>query len=555
MSVVRRLVALLLAVLAGLAWPQAMLAAKTHALLIGAGEYRAGGIERLAGPANDLRAMQALMQDIGAERQIVLRDERATRSDVERALYELGSTAAPGDWIVIYYTGHGAQAVVAGGDRGGRLVQFVPLSGFDPDQQDPEHFIVDKDFYAWMKLYIAPEVNILMMVDSCHSGSMQRSIKPQLYSYVARAAFTRRGQPLELVARPGPRFGTLLATGSAAAAEIDTLEPEDLPNLVYFGASQDGQLALEMQLPVAGGESRGLLTFAFEQGMRRSGTREDRPAADLDGDGVVLIEEMAAYLGGQVHLMSAFRQDSTATFSGERGGTALLSAARPTLGWSSEPPPSLQIVPPMSPEAVGETRSFRVAATDAAADFRWQRITGNLYRRSGDIVAEALPSIAEVDDTITKWQTIAALAPLAAERSVRLTLAPFGFDWLYEPGSRIALSLRRLPGWQARPLYATIFNLASDGTVQLIYPLAGEDGRLPTGKAETDLLEVEVTAPLGTDHLIVVTTSAPADYLRAVLRTADGKRAGPRVIRPLQHELKQAGAAGSLAIFELYTGR
>lgn len=128
-------------------------------------------------------------------------------------------------------------------------MQFVPLSGFDPDQQDPEHFIVDKDFYAWMKRYIAPEVNILMMVDWCHSGSMQRSIKPQLYGYVARAAFTRRGQPLELVARPGPRFGILAGTGMAAAAEINALDPEDLPNLVYFGASQDGQLALDDQLP------------------------------------------------------------------------------------------------------------------------------------------------------------------------------------------------------------------------------------------------------------------------------------------------------------------
>lgn len=547
MSVLRRYLAL---VLATLACTPAGLAAKTHALLIGSGAYRSEQIAPLEGPANDLKAMQQLVQEIGAERLIVLQDGQATRSAVEGALFDLASHAAPGDWIMLYYSGHGAQAVMPGTSKA-RLLQFVPLSGFDPDAQDPEHFIADKDFYAWMKLYIPPEVNILMMVDSCHSGTMQRSIKPQLYGYVARRALGRNGQPIELIGRPGPQFGTL----AGVAAANDDVEPEDLPNLVYFGASQDGQLALEMQLPVAGGESRGLLTYAFQQGLTRPGSRDDRAAADLDGDGVVLVEEMAAYLGGQVHLLSAFRQDSTATYHRDRSALALLSEAPPALKPVSEPVASLQVIPRADAAELAEHQTFRLAGEGQAADFRWHRLTGNLYRRSGDLVAEALPSIAEVAHTIEKWQTIAALSPLAAERSVQLNLDPFGFDWLYEPGSRIAFTLKRLPGWNDRALYVTIFNVASDGTVQLIYPLGGEDGKLLPGVGDIDLLEVEVTSPFGTDHLIAVTTDGPAEYLRAALRVANHKRAAATVIRPIRHELQKAGAAGSLAIFELYTGQ
>lgn len=215
----------------------------------------------------------------------------------------------------------------------------------------------------------------------------------------------------------------------------------------------------------------------------------------------------------------------------------------------------MEIIPPLTPEAMDTTPPLRIAGAGEVADFRWQRITGNLYRRSGDLVAEALPSITEVADTILKGQAVAALAPLASERSVRLELEPFGFDWLHEPGSRITLGLKRLPGFRERALYATIFDIASDGTVQLIYPLAGEDGRLPPGKAEIDLLEVEVTPPFGTDHLIAVTTSAPPDTLRAALRAADRKRAAARMVRPVQQALQQAGASGSLAIFDHYTGR
>jgi hypothetical protein len=191
-----------------------------------------------------------------------------------------------------------------------------------------------------------------------------------------------------------------------------------------------------------------------------------------------IIEEMAAYLNGQVHLLSAFLQDSTATFGSFVGNVPVLSRARPALKPAGETIPSLRISPRLDPGDLPPEHAFALAGDDQPADFRWDRTSGRLYRRSGDRVAEDLQSLADVAATLEKWQAVGALFPLAAERSIRLKLAPNGFGWLHEPGARIALRLERPPGWREGTRYAAVFNIASDGTVQLIYPLAGEDGRL-----------------------------------------------------------------------------
>ena len=546
----RRLLVRLTFFAVALASAQGGLFAETHALLIGSGDYRSDQINDLEGPANDLAAMRRLVTDLGAANLVVLSDEEVTRTSVEQALFELGRKAAAGDWIVLYYSGHGAQAL-APGDEGGEKLQFVPLPGFDPDRQDPKHFIVDKDFYAWLKTYVPRDVQILMIVDSCHSGTMQRAIRTELYGYTARNTLLRSGQPIELVPRPGPQFRTF----DDVLPADDGIERTDLPNLIYFGASQDGQLALETALPSAGGESRGLLTYAFEQGLTRPGSQADRPASDLDNDGIVSVEEMAAYLNGQVHLLSSYRQDSSAIFPSEVGGQALLSETPSMLEEKSTPLPKLRIAPSLPTEDIQGGHPFEIVGSSASADFIWDRKDGLIFRRSGDLVAENARELSEVAGAIEKWQAMQALSPLVAERVIRLNVEPNGFDWLHFPGDRLKLSLERIPGADDAAIHATIFNIAPDGTVQLIYPLAGDAGIIPAGASGLDLLEVEVTPPFGAEHLVAVSTRGPAPYLRAALRSADGQKSAARIVRPIQEELRRAGDAGSIVIFELYTGQ
>src|SRR5690606_17802573 len=125
--------------------------------------------------------------------------------------------------IFFYYSGHGAEAQGSGtaGDDGPRD-QFVPLSGFALDKQDPEKFIVDKDFYSWIARYVPRTVQVLMMADACHSGTLHRSVNPGAFRFTPRLALRGASEGITLVARPAPRFPAIIA--DAAAQEGGTMK-------------------------------------------------------------------------------------------------------------------------------------------------------------------------------------------------------------------------------------------------------------------------------------------------------------------------------------------
>ncbi|OHC92250.1 MAG: hypothetical protein A2792_09225 [Sphingomonadales bacterium RIFCSPHIGHO2_01_FULL_65_20] len=506
------------------------------------------------GPANDLTAMERLARSMQASDVVALRDGAVSRSSVETAIHDMGLRAQPGDWLLFYFSGHGAQALAQNpSDEDGAFDQFVPLPGFDPDAQDPETFIVDKDFYAWMKRYLPADVAILMVVDSCHSGTMHRAIDPRSYAFTPRIAF-RPGdaRAITLTARPGPRLGALRSDAGEAGA--GATRRDDLPNLVYIGASRDDQLALETELPQEGAPQRGVLSYAFEQAFTLPGMVETSPIADLDGDGQVSVIEIGSYLNSQVRMLTAQRQESTLFFPRDW-------AERPLL--SSLPAPRLDYDLPM-PQVIiagqdevmtlpsGAT-AWRLAASSNDADFLWVLSTREVLRRSGDIVATGIDSPLAFAGVMDKWQTVMTLRPLVSELAMRLTVNPLGSDELYPEGTRISMLLARVKRGGGN-LHATVFNLASDGTVQFIYPLDADGPGLLDNALRQSLLETVVVPPFGVDHVIALATPEPPEALRAALRNADGQRAAAGLAGLIRSELKRARGKGSLSIAELYTG-
>jgi hypothetical protein len=530
----------------------APVAAETRALLIGVSRYQSSVMPDLRGPANDLTAMDALVRGIGASDVTTLRDGQVTRTSVESALQSIGLRAREGDWILLYYSGHGAQAAAqARSAADGNFDQFLPLPGFDPARQDPERFIVDKDFYAWLKLYVPAEARVLMLVDSCHSGSMYRAIDPRSFAFASRLALSDGdSRAFQLVARPGPRLAAVRPNAAVPVAELR----EDLPNLVYIGASRDDQLALEAELPQEGAPQRGVLTFAFEQGLTSPGSNEASPAADLDGDGIVTIVELGSYLNSQVRLLSAQRQESTAFFPSAWSELPVLAASvspRPPLVL---PPPTVRVQGGSEPAPdLSASPSWRISESPGEADFIWDRDTGDIVRRSGDIVASQVATPAAFEGVIEKWQTIQALQPLVSELPARMAVKPNGSDYIYGPGTPVTLTLSRTRPAPGRR-YATVFNLASDGTVQLLYPLAPDgDGLLPEG-GDISVLQTEIVAPYGVDHIVAVTSPENMSALRAGVRSADGQRAAGRLIGLIRADLKRGRGKGSMSIAELYSG-
>jgi hypothetical protein len=528
--------------------------AETRALLAGVWQFNSALIPDLEGPANDLVAMEQLARVEGATDITVLRNSAVTRTTMETALHALGLRSKPGDWILFYYSGHGAQADAAvKGTADGDLDQFIPLGGFDLDKQDTERFVVDKDFYAWIARYIPRDVQVLMIADTCHSGTMHRSIDSRAFRFTPRLAMRNSASDIRLVARPAPRFPAVLAEATG-----DGATRSDLPNLIYVGAALDDQLALEASMPVEGAPSRGLLTYSFEQALTARGADGASLAGDLDADGKVTVGELGVYLNTQVRALTGQRQESTAFYATGKEKLALFAAVAP-------PPPAPPIAPALpaifamdakaGSALGGPGQPWRVAPAMSQADFGWDMAKAIVLRRSGDAVAQNIASAASLRGVIEKWNAVEALRPLLSEAKARVAIGPERNGARYAPNANVTIALQQSADGGGPPLYATIFNLASDGTVQRLYPLADDGDGLLGKPGGLPAFENRAVAPYGADHVVALLTPDNPVAFRALLRGVDNQRAAGQLVAPIKEALSKAAGKGALSIGELYTGK
>lgn len=532
--------------------------AEVRALLVGVSHFNSPIIPDLEGPTHDLAAMESLARKQGATDVTVLRDDSVTRTTVETALHALGLRSRPGDWILLYYSGHGAQAEAkVKGTRDGDQDQFLPLPSFDPDNQDPERFIVDKDFYDWLARYVAPEVQVLMIADTCHSGTLHRSIDPRSYRFTPRLALRAVASSLQLVPRPAPKFPAVLdyQTGDSTHP-AGALEREDLPNLIYIAAAQDDELAQETPMPTEEGPSRGLLTYAFEQGLLNQGPDGKTLLADLDADGGVTAAEIAVYVDGQVRTLTGQRQTPRTSYVTGKETTRLF--ASPSVPKVAAAPNALPAVFAGDQRAKNmlssPAASWKIAATAKDADFVWDYATGALVRRSGDVVASQVTTAAHLAGVLDKWNAVEALRPLINEARAQVSVSPQRAGARYAAGTTVRVTLKSRADLEPGA-FATVFNVASDGTIQRLFPVDPTDG---AGQLQPDgvlqLIEAQVVEPFGVDHVVAVVSQADQSDFRAFLKTLDGQRGMGKVVEPIKRILAAAPGRSSVSIAEIYTG-
>ncbi len=531
--------------------------AETRALLVGAWKFANPQIPDLKGPENDLAAMDTLMRSEGASDVTVLRNDQVSRTTVETALHALGLRAKPGDWIVFYYSGHGAEAHTAvKGTRDGDLDQFVPLPGFDQMHPDAERFIVDKDFYAWLSRYIPPSVKVLMIADTCHSGTMNRSVDPALFHFVPRLAFRGDADVFDLVARPAPQFPAVLPDTDAAAFPMATPDRPDLPNVIFVGAAQDDQVAWEHELPVTGAPSRGFLTYSFEQGLTARSVDGKTLVADANGDGKISVGELAIYLDSQVRGLSGERQKPRTSFVSGNENLALFAQfpARAPLAPQSPLPGVFSAQPGAQALLATGDHPWTVATSAAQADFLWDARTGKLVRQTGDTVAQGVTGPAQLRGALEKWRAIGALRPYMNETRAQLVIGPQTSGARYGPDALVNVALKHAQDLPAST-YVTIFDLTSLGTVQLLYPVeaADGDGKLGPGGA-MPVVNTQAVAPYGADHVVALVTAAPPMQFRALLQTLNNQPAAMQVVEPIRKVLADPAAQARLSIAEIYTG-
>lgn len=151
------------------------------ALLIGISDYiHFDDVEGgdLPGAEHDARRMRDVLVTRGfvpAENVRLLLNRDATREAIEESVTGwLAERAAPGDNVIVYFAGHGSQMWDEDGDELDGLDETLAPADVLPDRTDMD--ISDDVFGSWLDRL--PTENVVVILDSCNSGTATRDVTP-----------------------------------------------------------------------------------------------------------------------------------------------------------------------------------------------------------------------------------------------------------------------------------------------------------------------------------------------------------------------------------------
>ena len=246
------------------------------ALLVGVGDYPGAAFD-LEGPAHDVAALRReLVENLGyPEAQVnVLVDANATRANILEALRRLERDAAPGDFVLVYLSGHGTSAydpnrpVALAHDTGA----FVPVDyqAHGSEQRKLDTLLVgSRDLRPVLAAIDEKDVHGLVLIDSCYARNTSRSLH----------------------AATPPAYRSL-DSGLRARSIGVVSKTDDYPysSLLTMAASGAKEVAIDLHDPARtlDGKPHGAFTDAVLRALR------ELPAADANGDAVVTNGEFFA---------------------------------------------------------------------------------------------------------------------------------------------------------------------------------------------------------------------------------------------------------------------
>jgi caspase domain-containing protein/uncharacterized protein DUF4384 len=477
-------------------------AGEWRALVIGIDAYQ--HVSPLNGAVNDARDIAGTLEAAGVQDLTTLYDEEASREGILNAWRDLINRSETDDVLVLSYAGHGAQERewVKGSEADGFDEVFL-LAGFDVSAPGNGERLRDDDIAAMLRA--AGERSVLILADSCHSGTMTRSVDPRIKKLGTR-----------LVGLP-PFENDVLRTQAPHSVLVssDGLEEDlqQLPNVVYVGATVDGQVIPEL---IIAGEPRGALSWSFARGV------EGR--ADLDRDGGISMSELSRFLKETVRVATEGRQTPSLSIGGETRSAVLprvtdniwnRESANLTLSASTN-----AAVPVLNQLSQHHKGRLSVTGT-GSSDLYWDVEAGDVLTKFGDVVLKQGARDADrLSDVVTKWVFLSDLYELSRDlQPIEGTLRP-AVGHIPE-GSPLRVGLT-----SEQDGYMSVFALEADGTVRLLAPdkqadPLGKDTTLTANEPYT--LNLRAALPFGADHIVLVQSSEPMPKLVGVLAALDGQ--------------------------------
>ncbi|MBI3947080.1 MAG: caspase family protein, partial [Armatimonadetes bacterium] len=282
------------------------------ALVIGINRYPAGGpLRSLNFAVKDAEEVRALLVDdyaFPAGNVTLLLDDAATKQAILDGLTDLADKAGPDDRILFYFSGHGHTVDLPQGGSRGYLVPAdaqIARSDLGNAARAQRWCVPMTDLRA--NALIMKARHKLFLIDACYSGLAISGRAPDSVPYHLRNTAFR-------------------------------------PMLGIIAAGQAGQEALED--PALG---HGAFTKKLLDALRPVAGTLGADSQPAGGDGVVTVQELAAYLGTNVPIVTGGRQTPVADLDREQNEGQMLffpvgeetpAPAPPPLVVEQEKPPA-----------------------------------------------------------------------------------------------------------------------------------------------------------------------------------------------------------------------
>ena len=297
---------------------------------------------------------------------------------------------------------------------------------------------------------------------------------------------------------------------------------------------------------------RGALSYAFARAVEGG--------SDLNHDGETTLQELFTNVKGVVYQLSDQRQkpvmvaspdqklESEIAFRTEAAAgsvAAKISRLQVNAVDADAEPTSKQIIrvaaldPKSNPLAGLEPREtpIRIVPSISDADLIWDPKTGDALA-NGDVIAYKVDK-SDLPSVVDRAAAVKGVKRLATKSPQIIAVGPD--DKVHHDGKKVVVDILGVAG---RAL--VLLNLASDGTVQMLYP-ARNDAPFPGGASYR--LPVVVSAPFGADQVVAVTSEQRMLALEQAIQQLNGRRAPLQVMRVLERYSPLDVRIGTVGLF------
>lgn len=473
-----------------------------RALIVGVDKYRSlGPAAQLGGAAADAKDIAQAITAAGVQTVPIL-DLEATRARFVAEMDKLVSESKDGDLAIVTFAGHGMQVPEYSQWKGiepNGVNEQIALSGYSFFGDGAREIIVNKELRAWLARLDAKGVDALVIMDSCFGGGMTRGLDTRSSRMVIRA--------LQGDAAKGDRdkFVPIQMTEKEAHAEVRTMS-----HVTFLAGATTNAVVPETSGldPKDANAPRGALSYFVARAIAGAASKDE----DLTR------EQLFKFSKQNVRQATNERQiiDIEPRVSDEKSlrKTVLRFSAGPASPAADSPPdsqnPDMSLADPIRVAVInGSAEALRgfekgrapyIASPSAMnSDLAWDFSNRDAIVR-GDVVMHGVDG-SLLGGVIDRTWAIRAVQKLSVSRILPIGLREDGK--IYIPGDSPELIVSSIGGG-----YLTVFNIAADGELQLLFPTDKHGARVNVGDWT---YHPTVAKPFGADHVVAAVSKRPPD--------------------------------------------